>query len=185
MFNMSNKKIKNYFIFFILYSVLGWIYEVFLETVVYGWGFNNRGVLFGPYCPIYGFGALLFIACLSRLMRMKKGKIFNYIKPFIIFVLSMALATALELMTSYLLEFFVGAWPWQTYLNYKINFQGRIALSPSIRFGLGGLLILYVIQPFFYFASRKISIKTKNIIFIIFALIFGLDLFVRLIKFFI
>ena len=43
--------LQRYFLYFLLYSVLGWIYEVFLEVVVYRWGFTNRGVLFGPYCP--------------------------------------------------------------------------------------------------------------------------------------
>ena len=46
---MNQKRIRavsEYFIFFMLYSVIGWIYEVFLEVVVYRWGFSNRGVFF-------------------------------------------------------------------------------------------------------------------------------------------
>ena len=58
-----------YFIYFMLYSIIGWIYEVFLEVVVYRWGFSNRGVLFGPYCVIYGFGALILIFSLSWLQK--------------------------------------------------------------------------------------------------------------------
>lgn len=49
---------QKYFLCFVFYSVFGWCYEVFLEVVVYRWGFSNRGVLFGPYCPVYGVGAL-------------------------------------------------------------------------------------------------------------------------------
>ena len=56
-------------------------------------------------------------------------------------------ATLVELGASYLCEWLTGAWPWQTYVNYSWNFQGRIALSPSLRFGLGGLVFLYVLQP--------------------------------------
>ena len=59
----------------------------------------------------------------------------------------MAVATAIELATSYALEALTGSWPWQTYVNYSVNFQGRIALSPSIRFGLGGVLFWYIVQP--------------------------------------
>ena len=44
-----------------MYAIIGWLYEVFLEVVVYRWGYSDRGVLFGPYCPVYGVGALLFI----------------------------------------------------------------------------------------------------------------------------
>ena len=43
-------------IWFFLYSVLGWLYEVFLEVVVYRWGFTNRGVLFGPTAPCTAWG---------------------------------------------------------------------------------------------------------------------------------
>ena len=37
-----------YYLYFVLYSILGWLYEVFPEVVVYRWGFSNRGVLLGP-----------------------------------------------------------------------------------------------------------------------------------------
>ena len=60
--------LERIFLCFFFYSVLGWLYEVFLETVVYQWGFTNRGVLFGPYCPVYGFGALIFLFCFRRCM---------------------------------------------------------------------------------------------------------------------
>ena len=60
-------KLRQLFFYFVLYSVIGWCYEVFLEVVVYQWGFTNRGFLFGPYCPVYGFGAVLFILLFSRL----------------------------------------------------------------------------------------------------------------------
>jgi len=48
-----------YFLCFFAYSVLGWCYEVFLEVVVYRWGFSNRGFLFGPYCPAFNWTAWL------------------------------------------------------------------------------------------------------------------------------
>lgn len=60
-------RIEFAFLCFFAYSALGWCYEVFLEVVVYNWGFSNRGFLFGPYCPVYGFGALLLIGLLSHL----------------------------------------------------------------------------------------------------------------------
>ena len=52
------KKGQALFLYFMAYAVIGWIYEVFLEVVVYRWGFSNRGFLFGPYLPVYGFGAV-------------------------------------------------------------------------------------------------------------------------------
>ena len=58
--------VQSYVLYFFFYSMLGWLYEVFLEVVVYRWGFTNRGVLLGPYCPVYGVGALVFLLAFSR-----------------------------------------------------------------------------------------------------------------------
>lgn len=140
--------VSEYFLYFFAYSVVGWCYEVFLETVVYRWGFSNRGVLFGPYCPVYGFGMLLFLFTVYRLIKNKPAKVRILMIPVVIVGCAL-IATAVELLTSYICEFFTGSWPWQTYADYRINFQARIALSPSIRFGLGGALFLYLVQPLF------------------------------------
>ena len=87
----------------------------------------------------------------------------------------MAVATAIELVTSYILEALTGAWPWQTYVDYAINFQGRIALSPSIRFGLGGLLFLLVLQPLFEKLVEALGSRRK-IVFWVLVVIFALDI---------
>ncbi|MGI6028705.1 MAG: putative ABC transporter permease [Candidatus Heteroscillospira sp.] len=137
------------FLCFLMYSILGWCYEVFLEVIVYRWGYSDRGVLFGPWCPVYGVGAMLLLLCFSRTLRAKLPFPKNALRVLGLFLGCMAVATALELAASYMLEAATGAWPWQTYRDYRWNFQGRIALSPSLRFGLGGLLFLYALQPLF------------------------------------
>lgn len=154
-----------YFLYFLLYSILGWCYEVFLEVVVYRWGFSNRGVLFGPYCPVYGVGALAFLLCFHKLMAKKEPRWLRIVKPVLIFLGCMAVATGIELVTSYILEAITGSWPWQTYVDYAINFQGRIALSPSVRFGLGGLLFLYVLQPLFERLVGALGDGVRQIVF--------------------
>ena len=157
--------IQKYFICFWMYAVFGWCYEVFLEVVVYRWGFHNRGELFGPYCPIYGVGALLFLICFGWLKKKKCSlPVEIFVKPILIFLGCMAVATLIELIASYVLEYTKGSWPWQTYANYKYNFQARIALSTSVRFGLGGLLFMYIVQPFFDWLLKKPSRKAINII---------------------
>ena len=137
-----------YFIYFMLYSIIGWIYEVFLEVVIYRWGFSNRGVLFGPYCVIYGFGALILIFSLSWLQkkRIYIGKIL--ITPILVFIGIVLVTTVVELIGSYIMEFTRGEWLWD-YTRFAFNFEGRIALNPSIRFGIGGMIFLYVLQPLF------------------------------------
>ena len=167
---------SEYFLYFFAYSVIGWCYEVFLETVIYRWGFSNRGILFGPYCPVYGFGMLLFIFTIYRLIKGKSLRSRIIMIPVVIIGCGLV-ATAVELLTSYICEFFIGSWPWQTYADYKINFQARIALSPSIRFGIGGALFLYLVQPLFSRAveklgNRKISIASTLAVLMILDLIF-------------
>ena len=133
----ENQTVQKLFLCFWMYAVLGWLYEVFIEVFVKHWGFHNRGDLFGPYCPIYGVGAMLFLLCFGRLMKKKEPKWLVYVKPFIIFLGCMTVATAIELSATYILEYIKGSWPWQTYSEYKYNFQARIALNTSVRFGLG------------------------------------------------
>ena len=60
------RRLQEIYLYFFLYCVIGWLYEVFLEAMIYRWGFSNRGILFGPYLPIYGIGALVFLLCLGR-----------------------------------------------------------------------------------------------------------------------
>ena len=172
---LEKQTVQKLFLCFWMYAVLGWCYEVFLEVVVYRWGFTNRGEMFGPYCPIYGVGALLFLLSCGWLMKKKDVKWLNIVKPLLIFLGCMAVATAVELAASYILEYTKGSWPWQTYARYKYNFQARIALSTSVRFGLGGLLFLYAVQPFFDRLLSRPKPKTINIIAIIVLIIVVTD----------
>lgn len=171
--------VSEYFIYFILYACIGWLYEVFLEVVVYGWGFSNRGVLFGPYLPVYGIGASIFIICFYKIIKGKSLKKKILYIP-IIFILCMLSATTLELITSYICELFTGSWPWQTYSSYKYNFEARIALSPSIRFGIGGLIFLYLLQPIFEKLATKIKNSKYNFVIYIIGTIFIIDLILSL-----
>lgn len=170
--------IKKYYLYFMMYAVFGWAYEVFLEVVIYKWGYIDRGVLFGPYCPVYGFGALAFIFTVGRMLKKKTLKQKLIMIPFV-FLSTMAIATLIELITSYLCEWVLGSWPWQTYLDYKYNFQGRIALSPSIRFGIGGVLFLYIMQPLFEKLIGKLKKKQLNTVFGIVIGIFIIDIIVN------
>lgn len=175
------KKVQEYFLYFMFYSVIGWCYEVFLEVVVYRWGFSNRGVLFGPYCVIYGFGALILLFSLGRLMKRKirVGKL--NITPVLVFLGIVLITTVVELVASYIMEVTRGAWMWD-YTRFAFNFQGRVALNPSIRFGIGGMVFLYILQPLFERVARKMPQRAMQIVFLILAVLLCADvicLFVR------
>ena len=67
-----NKKIINIvsdnYIIFCVYALIGWIYEVSWYLIMEN-RFVNRGVLFGPFLPIYGFGILILLLILKKIMK--------------------------------------------------------------------------------------------------------------------
>ena len=70
-------KFSNVYITFCIYALIGWIYEVlWMWFVVPPKHFINRGVLLGPFLPIYGFGMLILLLLLKRFMS-KKHKLGN------------------------------------------------------------------------------------------------------------
>ena len=79
------------------------------------------------------------------------------ITPFLCFASIILLCTAVELLTSYLMEFATGSWLWD-YTNDGPNFQGRIALKSSVRFGIIGMAVLYGVWP----VLDKLFVSLKN-----------------------
>ena len=66
------KKIPDYYLIFCVYALIGWLYEVFwMWFVVPPYHFINRGVLFGPFLPIYGFGLLILLFMLGKFIKKK------------------------------------------------------------------------------------------------------------------
>lgn len=158
-------KIRPYLLYFFLYSALGWVYEVVL-ALLYGWGFVNRGFLFGPYLPVYGVGAVILVLCLSPLTdksRRTKALLSRVASVFFVFLLVVLITTVLEYVTGLLLwELFHRRW-WD-YSGDFMNLNGYVCPRTSLRFGLGGLFFLYVCQPFFQKLYERIPQGLKTLI---------------------
>lgn len=172
---------QTWFLYFWTYCVLGWCYEVFLEVVVYRWGFSNRGFLWGPYLPVYGVGALLILGCLGRLKNrpLRVGRV--NLMPAVVFLAVVALTTVVELIASYLLEWTTGGWLWD-YTRYTIQWQGRICLSASLRFGVGGMVILYGVQPLLEKGVGQLGGRRRRVVFVVLFTVFVLDCIVRVVR---
>ena len=128
--------VRVYFLLFIIYSVLGWIMEVTCKLIQYK-RFINRGFLIGPYCPIYGCGGILITLLLNR-----------YISdPFVLFVMAILFCGTLEYLTSWFMEKAFKA-RWWDYSQRKFNLNGRVCLGTIIPFGILGLFISYISNPF-------------------------------------
>lgn len=128
--------IRIYFLLFMIYSVSGWTMEVIGKLIQYK-RFINRGFLIGPYCPIYGYGAMLITFLLNKYIG----------DPIALFVMAIFVCGILEYATSYYMEKMYKA-RWWDYSQRKFNINGRVCLNTIIPFGLLGLFIMYVSNPF-------------------------------------
>ena len=124
------------FLWLIAYSFFGWAYESALRSVT-GRKSVNSGLLTGPICPIYGFGALLVILALYR-------RTDNLL---IIFFFSMILTCSVEYITSLILEKLFHA-KWWDYSHMRFNFQGRVSLIGAAAFGVLSVILIKYIHPF-------------------------------------
>ena len=122
------------FIYFIIYSVIGWICEVIYCSIPEK-KFINRGFLNGPLCPIYGFGALIVI---FFLMPFKES-------VFLVFIFGLIFTSVLEYITSYAMEKLFHS-KWWDYSNNKFNINGRVCLLNSILFGLMSVFVMFILH---------------------------------------
>lgn len=170
--------LRNTFLTFLFFAWIGWIYEVLVGLLETHMGFVNRGFLFGPYLPIYGLGGLILTALLSPVKKRRLHLGMLPVSPLLVFLGTMAITTLLELGGSYVMEGIMGKWLWD-YSGYFLNFQGRIALWSSVKFGLGGVFILYVLHPLLERGLAGLKERTINILFAILAAAFMIDLCLR------
>lgn len=185
---MEKKKIeKNNWSFwvccFIVYCMIGWIYEVIWEFAV-GNGFVNRGFLYGPYLPIYGFGVLILLFMLGSLLKkdIKIGK--ANLKPLIVFTAILIIVSIIEYVASLGMEIIFNK-RWWDYSYDKFNINGRISLRNSTLLAIGGFVLIYFVQPFLYRIIGKIDIKKRKISAILIISIMSIDFIITLLGYFI
>lgn len=155
--------IETYFLLFISYAFLGWCMEVGCKYVQFG-KFINRGFLIGPYCPIYGWGAIAITILLKR---------YTY-DPLVLFIMSTLVCSIIEYFTSYFMEKKYHA-RWWDYSSKKFNINGRICLETLIPFGILGLFIMYVTNPMLFKIYQLMSKIVVHIISITLFIIFIVD----------
>jgi len=182
--NTNLKKSFNiYFFSFFMYCFIGWLYEVFLEFFIYNHGFVNRGFLYGPYLPVYGFGAVILIFLLQNIAYKKRYVKKINISPIITFVLIFFITTIIEYFTGFMLKTILNIRLWD-YSNYPLNIDGIICFSASLRFAIGGTIFVYLLQPNFVKLINKIPRKIQNSLIIILLTILLVDLFVTVLPYF-
>ena len=159
---------------FIAFSFLGWIYEsIWCKVIEQNAGFVNRGVLFGPWLPIYGIGIMIIYYILKK-MNIRRGSL--------IFLTGTVVAAVVELIGSYIMEWAAGDFDWD-YSEMFGNFQGRIALKPDMIFGFLTLIAYFGVMPYLK-KYREIDPKCRNGIDLAVFALFLADLVFRVYRFF-
>lgn len=149
---------------FCFWAFIGWCIEVCYMTIETG-EYQNRGFLSMPICPIYGFGVLM-IAVFSRPIADR---------PFLLFVISLVLCTALELAVGLGMEKLFNT-RWWDYSHEKFNYRGYICPKVSILWGLGCVLVIKVVQPLVETVVNHIPFKVGIIFICIMAVLIAIDL---------
>lgn len=156
----------NILLLFFIYSFVGWCIEVTLKYRQFG-RFINRGFLTGPWLPIYGSGAVLIT--LSNLGVEQFESAYGTT-----FAISFVVCGIVEYAASYFMEKRFHA-RWWDYSQKPMNLQGRIWIGNLILFGIGGVAIVWIANPFFYGVLNNISLIIRQIIAGILAAVFITD----------
>ncbi|MDO4491018.1 MAG: DUF975 family protein [Lachnospiraceae bacterium] len=148
---------------FFLFCFIGWCWEVSLHIIQDG-AFVNRGMLHGPWIPIYGAGGMLILVVLARLRKY----------PIAEFFAAILLSGTLEYMTSLLVELDKGK-RWWDYTGYYMNLNGRICAEGLLVFGIMGMTIVYAVAPLMDHYLRRIPQRIIVPLSVVLMLFFGAD----------
>ena len=145
------KTIETWFLWLMIYSIIGWVYESTICSISQR-KLINRGFLNGPYCPIYGTGAVLVLLVLGRIQN-----------PVLLFFAGAVLTCSLEYLTSWLMEKLFHA-RWWDYSKRKFNIGGRVCLIGAVVFGAFSVVLILVLHPFIKSLTDRLTDPALNII---------------------
>lgn len=152
-----------YFILFLIYSFMGWSIEV-VNSLIHEKKFVNRGFMLGPYCPIYGYSAIIMVLYLEQYRD-------NFLT---VFLLAVVVCSVVEYLVSYVMEKLFNA-RWWDYSNRKFNINGRVCLTNAFLFGILGVILVYFVNPLLYGLISKVNTKVLIIISVILLVLFVID----------
>ncbi|MBR5181811.1 MAG: DUF975 family protein [Clostridiales bacterium] len=132
---------------FFIFAMFGWVWELFFYYVQQG-KIINRGVLHGPWLPIYGVGGLIVLVFLFMLRR----------KPVLHLIATVVLCGIVEYFGGWALEAIFDK-KWWDYSGYFFNLNGRVCAEGLFVFGVAGMAFIYVLAPLLDNLIRKAQQK--------------------------
>lgn len=138
---------------FVVGCMVGLAIETLFRAIQVGAYESRAGLIWGPFSPLYGVGAIVLTLLLNRLYRMPS---------LIVFLISLVVGSAVEFVASWVMEYFWGAIAWD-YSGSLGSIQGRTNLFFSLMWGFLGLLWIRVVMPLM---KRGLSaVNTRNLVF--------------------
>lgn len=128
---------------FFIFAMFGWVWELFFYYVQQG-KIINRGVLHGPWLPIYGVGGLIVLIFLFVLRR----------RPVLHLIATVVLCGVVEYFGGWALETIFDK-KWWDYSGYFFNIDGRVCAEGLFVFGAAGMAFIYVLAPLLDNMIRK------------------------------
>ncbi len=122
--------------YFIIYSILGYMIETIYGMITKGVWESRQSFLYGPFCGIYGLGAVIMIICLHKFPRK-----FNTL-----FIGGFIVGSIVEYVVSFIGEMLLGV-KWWDYSNMPLNINGRICVYFSVFWGFLGIYLIASLNP--------------------------------------
>lgn len=174
--NKKLSKFQLYLLYFFLFAFLGWLMETAYSVVMLG-HFTKRGFLYGPLCPLYGYGALILIIFLGKYRK----------NSFKLFIYSAIIFSVFEYITSYVLEVLFHSY-WWDYTNDFFNLNGRISIFYSFAWGIIAILFVGHLYPFVKkkvnFVLSKVSYSIKSFLLNVACAIYLVDTVLSCLRYF-
>ena len=143
--------------YFIIYSVLGYIIETIFGIITKGTWESRQSFLYGPFCGIYGLGAVIMILSLQYFNQNNNRLFWG----------GFVVGSIIEYVVSWIGEVVLNV-KWWDYSNMPLNLNGRICVFFSIFWGLLAIYLMSYINPrvdrLINWIKSKISVNKLKII---------------------
>lgn len=148
---------------FFVYSFFGFLLELFVKTFFFK--NMNSGILYGPWLPVYGLGAVISIFVMRFVFNRIKAS--RWVKIVLLFILNFFFLSLIEYLGGILIEAVFHKTFWD-YSGMKFSLGPYISLEMALLWGVASLFLLYVIKPLLDPFIKKIPILLTVFVSILF-----------------
>ena len=138
--------------YFIIYSVIGYIVETLYGIITKGVWESRQCFLYGPFCGIYGLGAVIMIIFLHKYQKKYNA----------LFIGGFIVGSIIEYVVSLFGETVLGV-KWWDYSGMPLNLNGRICVYFSIFWGFLGMYLIASLNPKIDRLINWIKLKFKSL----------------------